>query len=53
MMTTNPIVDPKSGELLPTQIQVEHFTSALYTLLDETFDNARLYPTEARHCLRR
>ena len=24
---------------MPTQIQVPHFTSAIYTLLDETFDN--------------
>ncbi len=24
---------------MPTQIQSDHFTSALYTLLDETFDN--------------
>jgi hypothetical protein len=41
MNTTNPIVDPKSRELLPAQIQVEHFTSALYALLDETFDNVQ------------
>jgi hypothetical protein len=41
MMSTNPIVDPRSGERLPAQIQVEHFTSALYMLLDETFDNVQ------------
>ena len=39
MMTTNSIVDPKPEERLLAQIQVEHFTSALYMLLDETFDN--------------
>lgn len=26
---------------MPAQIQVEHFTKALYTILDETFDNVR------------
>lgn len=43
MMSTNPIVDPKSKELSPAPIQVEHFTSALYMLLDETFDNVHGY----------
>ncbi len=28
---------------MPAQIQVEHFTNALYTLLDETFDNVHGY----------
>ena len=28
---------------MSTQIQAEHFTSALYTLLDETFDNVQGY----------
>ena len=28
---------------MPTQIQSEHFTSALYSLLDETFDNVHGY----------
>lgn len=28
---------------MPTQIQTEHFTNALYTLLDETFDNVHGY----------
>ena len=28
---------------MATQIQAEHFTSALYTLLDETFDNVQGY----------
>jgi hypothetical protein len=39
MMSTNPIIDPKPEERLIAQIQAEHFTSALYMLLDETFDN--------------
>jgi hypothetical protein len=43
MMTANPIVDPKSGERAPTHIQVEHFTGALYALLDETFDDVHGY----------
>jgi hypothetical protein len=43
MMSTNPIGDPKSEERLPAPIQVEHFTSALYMLLDETFDNVQGY----------
>ena len=43
MMTTNPIVDPKSEERLPAPIQVEHFTSALYMLLNEIFDNVHGY----------
>ena len=28
---------------MPAQIQAEHFTSALYSLLDETFDNVHGY----------
>ena len=28
---------------MSTQIQTEHFTSAIYTLLDETFDNVHGY----------
>jgi hypothetical protein len=32
-----------SGELMATQIQADHFTNALYTLLDETFDNVHGY----------
>jgi hypothetical protein len=28
---------------MSTQIQAEHFTNALYTLLDETFDNVQSY----------
>ena len=28
---------------MPSQIQVEHFTAALYILLDETFDNVQGY----------
>src|SRR5215210_417008 len=28
---------------MSTQIQTEHFTKALYTLLDETFDNVQGY----------
>ena len=28
---------------MPAQIQTEHFTKALYTLLDETFDNVHGY----------
>jgi len=28
---------------IPSQIQAEHFTNALYTLLDETFDNVQGY----------
>ena len=28
---------------MPSQIQAEHFTKALYTLLDETFDNVQGY----------
>ena len=43
MMTTNSIVDSKPEERLPARIQVEHFTSALYMLLDETFDNVHGY----------
>jgi hypothetical protein len=26
---------------MPTQIQIQHFTSAIFTLLDETFDNVQ------------
>jgi hypothetical protein len=43
MMTTNSIVDPQPGELLPAQVQVEHFTGALYMLLDEIFDDVHGY----------
>jgi hypothetical protein len=43
MMSTDPIVDPVSREFPPAQIQVEHFTGALYMLLDETFDNVHGY----------
>jgi hypothetical protein len=43
MMTSNPIAATQSEEFLPAPIQVEHFTSALYTLLDETFDNVHGY----------
>jgi hypothetical protein len=31
------------GGKMSSQIQAEHFTSALYTLLDETFDNVHSY----------
>ena len=43
MMTTNPITEPQSKDLQPAPIQAEHFTSALYMLLDETFDNVHGY----------
>ena len=43
MMTTDPITATQSKEFLPAQIQVEHFTSVLYVLLDETFDNVHGY----------
>jgi hypothetical protein len=34
--------DP-TGEFMSAQIQAEHFTTALYELLDETFDNVHGY----------
>ena len=43
MMMTHSMVDPKPEERWPAHIQVEHFTGALYMLLDETFDNGHGY----------
>jgi hypothetical protein len=37
LLPRNP--NPPKGESMPTQIQTEHFTAALFALLDETFDN--------------
>ena len=43
MTTTNTIAELRPEKSVPAQIQVEHFTSALYMLLDETFDNVHGY----------
>lgn len=46
MMSANPTVDPQPAGQVPAPIQVEHFTSALLLLLDETFDNVHGYYLE-------